>query len=180
MCLYENVINQYTKCGHEVKMDHCLVHECSSYLRRAAKYYEMDQRWREGSQERCPPTPFNFSACSQTELRPQVVSKVVPDACWECVAAKTRQMPGLRVAVRDWTDFPRHSWRGLTPESEVGGGYGYAMDDGMSPISPPASSSEADSEELEYELSPTMSSPPFSEFFVVPRSVPLLMIQQSS
>lgn len=160
MCLYENVLNQYTKCGHEVRMDRCLVRECSRYLRRAAKYYEMDQKWREGSQERCPPTPFNFSSCSQTELRPEMVSRVVQEACWDCAAKKALIAPQLRVAVRDWRD---HSWRGLTPESEVVGVYG--TEDGCSPLSPPASSSEADSEELESSQEPESS--PQSEFFVV-------------
>lgn len=61
--------------------------------------------------------------------------------------------PRLRVEVREWKDYRDDSWRGLTPESEAGTSYDdYDFDmDGLSPISPPASSSEADSEEMDDE-----------------------------
>jgi len=156
MCHYENVTQEFSSCGHEIQRPGVIpIQECEQYLRRLQRYRKADKKWREGSQERCPPTPFNMHSCPTRVVKPERVFRKVAGLCWQCEATtKSCEVPRLRVEVREWKDYRDDSWRGLTPESEAGTSYDDDFDfntDGLSPMSPPVSSSEADSEEMEDE-----------------------------
>jgi len=144
MCIYENVTERFASCGHDICGFGPMTKQCPKYIKRLARFREADRKWREGSQERCPPTPFNMFSCSERDIASKRVLINVPGLCWKCVH-QARQSE-TRVRVRDWAELREASYRGVTPESDAGTSFGGGYEtDGMLPLSPPAStSSEGD------------------------------------
>ena len=141
MCIYENVTERFISCGHDVCGFGPMTQQCPKYIKRLARFREADRKWREGSQERCPPTPFNMYSCSEKDIASKRVLINVPGLCWRCIH-QARQSE-TRVRVRDWAE--EESYRGITPESEAGTSFGtWSEIEGKMPLSPPASSSEGE------------------------------------
>jgi len=121
MCVYENIIQHYKSCGHDGPGDGALVYNCPRYLKRLARFREADRKWREGSQERCPPTPFNMFSCSERVLTPKTLLVEVPGSCWQCID-RARQTD-LRVKVRNWAECDDGLFNRRMPAAYSDAGY---------------------------------------------------------
>jgi len=87
MCYYQPIFFECPTCHNVFNRGGDDV-ECEDYVRTRAREMARVKKWREGSQERAPPTPFIFGWCMQngnTERDPiAVVSK---NACGTCLDA---------------------------------------------------------------------------------------------
>jgi hypothetical protein len=138
--MYENITEHYKSCGHDVPGCGPLMYNCLRYLKQLARFREADRKWREGSQERCPPTPFNMFSCSDRQTAPKMLLVEVSGSCWSCIDRAKRT--DLRVKVRSWGDYDEGLCR-LPPYNDAG----YETDVIEPPLSPVPSTS--DGEEFE-------------------------------
>lgn len=143
MCHYQPIIVECPACRNVVSRGG-EDRECRDYIKTRDREMGRMHRWREGSRERAPPTPFIFGWCrkyGKTERDPVIV--VSEKACDSCPDARWNDHPSPSDSEAS-TSFVRDGW--LSPDVQT-------------PLTPLTSiEDELDSDKMELDF-PTLDAP---------------------